>query len=423
MDRTRNRYDSSLICLYALGREAIVPQHVREQVPHSTASTWRHLDTTLFVGHELRDFHGEAIDHYALLCKYRLLKRTVCTLQRVWDRVASTVLPVLQRTRSQEELYVGAVQQMADVMPFGRALRIARLSATAFRARITRIRERCGLSVIGTCFQRHPLQLSVGEVRKLKALFHEPAYALWPAASLFYQGRRAHGLHLSRSTFYKYVRALGLHRPRPKAALQRHGIRATAPNQYLHMDTTHWKVDADHTLSIAIVSDNFSRAVLGFSIALNKGAANVLEALKQALATMVQHHPHQQHVLLVSDDGGENKAGFISDLVVHNERPLITHLIAQQDIRFSNSPVEAVNKILKGYLRQMRPQGVAATEEAIRWALHDYTHDRPHGSIGGLTPFERYLHPELVIDDSAQRRMAQALRIAANRGKGCGTCA
>ena len=90
--RTRQRYDSSLICLYALGKESLVPRQLRAQVPHSTASTWRGVDLSRFVGHELRGFHGEAIDHYALLCKYRALRRTVCTIARVWDTVAGIML-------------------------------------------------------------------------------------------------------------------------------------------------------------------------------------------------------------------------------------------------------------------------------------------------------------------------------------------
>jgi len=65
--RTRLRYDTSLVCLYAIGREALIPQQLRARVPQSTASTWRTLDTALLVGHELRAFQGEAIDHYALL--------------------------------------------------------------------------------------------------------------------------------------------------------------------------------------------------------------------------------------------------------------------------------------------------------------------------------------------------------------------
>lgn len=203
---------------------------------------------------------------------------------------------------------------------------------------------------------------------------------------------------------------------------KREGLQASAPNQYLHVDTTHIRVDPDNTLSVAIVSDNFSKAVLGTSVALNKGAANVLGALRQALATIRAHYPNHASTSVVCDGGSENKAALVTELLLSSEQPTFERLIARQDITFSNSPVEAVNKILKGYLRCIRPQGVAATRAAIEWALNDYTHSRPHGSIDGLTPWERYLDPGHKPGNSAQRRMAQVLRIAANRGAGCGTC-
>jgi len=420
--RTRNRYDSSLICLYALGREQLVPAHLRERVPHSTASTWRGMDVTQFVGGELRSLHTEALDHYTLLCKYRLLKRTLCTISRVWDGIADTLMPALHKSQTHGDRLIDAVQQLFTVMTRETALRLARISSTAFHNRLARIKERCGLSVVGRCFKRHPLQLSVVETKKLKALFGEQAYEHWPASSLFHQGWRAHELHMARSTFYKYVRALGLQRPRPKAMRKREGLKATEPNQYLHLDTTHVRVDPDNRLSVAIVSDNFSKAVLGISIALNKGAANTAAALKEAIATIQKHHPQHKSANLVCDGGGENRASVVTELILGTEQPEITRIIAQQDIVFSNSPIEAVNKILKGYLRRMKPQGVAATIAAIRWALHDYTHVRPHGSIDGLIPWERYLDPTRKPDNSAQRHLAMVLRIAANRTNGCGTC-
>ncbi|MBK7944537.1 MAG: hypothetical protein IPJ85_04160 [Flavobacteriales bacterium] len=67
---------------------------------------------------------------------------------------------------------------------------------------------------------------------------------------------------MARSTFYKYVRA-GPATATAQAMRKREGLKATAPNQYLHVDTTHVKVDPDNTLSIAIVSDNFSRLCWG----------------------------------------------------------------------------------------------------------------------------------------------------------------
>ncbi len=93
------------------------------------------------------------------------------------------------------------------------------------------------------------------------------------------------------------------------------------------------------------------------------------------------------------DGGSENHASTVVKLLLNTDQSELTKLIAQQDIIFSNSPAEGINKILKSYLRRLKPQGVAATMAAIRLALNNYTHVRSHGSIDGLIPRERYLDP------------------------------
>ena len=75
--------------------------------------------------------------------------------------------------------------------------------------------------------------------------------------------------------------------------------------------------------------------------------------------------------------------------------------------------------------RTARPFGGSCQGWRSRFTLRrskDYTHVHPHGSIDGLIPWERYLEPERKPDNSAQRRMAQALRIVANRMGGCDAC-
>ena len=70
------------------------------------------------------------------------------------------------------------------------------------------------------------------------------------------------------STFYNYAALLGLKRKRLKGLVKRQGIRATTPNEYLHVDTTFWGLDHDLKAAIVLVSDNFSKAILGWNIAL-----------------------------------------------------------------------------------------------------------------------------------------------------------
>ena len=97
-------------------------------------------------------------------------------------------------------------------------------------------------------------------------------------------------------------------------------------------------------------------------------------------------------------------------------------MIALQDIVFSNSAIEGINKILKQYLRYYNPQTLEAAERVVKIMIQDYGSKRPHGSLGGLIPMERYKDPTLRLDRKEQIHQARAVRIEQNRQVNCGMC-
>ena len=306
-------------------------------------------------------------------------------------------------------------------MPKRTAFRLLRLSPAAFYERLNRLKMRCGISPLDRCLKRHPLQLSLPEVQKIKQLFSDSSKACWPAVCLYYYGLRYKKLYISLSTFYKYVNLLGLKRTFAKPIHKRKGLTAEQPNQYLHVDTTEWRLEDGSRIFFAFVSDNFSRAVLGASVALHKTAENVKAAVQQAIATLQKHHPLQQCSALVSDNGSENKAATVAALLQQTERPTLQQLIAQKDIIYSNSPVEAVNKIVKRYLRHYRPYHLAAAEALLPQLLHDYNYQRPHSSLAGCTPMEAYTG-STARNYRAEKQQAKALRLKQNSTDHCQSC-
>jgi putative transposase len=256
----------------------------------------------------------------------------------------------------------------------------------------------------------------------IKALFANPALALWPGTSLYYEGLRNRGLHIALSTFYKYTTLLGLKRKWPRPAAKRQGIRAAGPNEFLHVDTTYWKLGEGLEAAIVFVSDNFSRAILGWRVALGKHAANVVEALRDTVATIRRYHPGQACAVLVADGGGENHALCVDELLQATDHPAITKIIARKDIRFSNSPIEAINKIFKRYLRHYQPRTLKPLEQVTALFAHDYGSLRPHGSLKGLIPMEAYTRPGLAMDFRQRIREARASRIEENRKVNCAIC-
>lgn len=125
---------------------------------------------------------------------------------------------------------------------------------------------------------------------------------------------------------------------------------------------------------------------------------------------------------LFSDDGSENKGSVSAFASTSQYR--INSVIAQIDTSFSNSVVEAVNKIFKSnyWPRDFSGQ-VNKALEIISDMVYDYTYIRPHGSLSGLTPFEALMNENKEsIVPADQIRIAATTRISENLNSNCTDC-
>ena len=118
--------------------------------------------------------------------------------------------------------------------------------------------------------------------------------------------------------------------------------------------------------------------------------------------------------------GGSAHEG--GELLRATDHPIITKIIARKDIRFSNSPIEAINKIHKQYLRHHQPTTQAAWFQVTEAFADEYSMLRPHGSLKGLTPMEAYTRPDLKLDFRQAIREARPQRIEENRKVNCPLC-
>lgn len=422
INRQRNRYDSFLIWMYSSQREYLIPADIKAEIPHSTASTWRSLDYRELIGHELRHIQEEAVNHYSLMEQHQNLKRTIRVITKVWISISEHVLPYIHKQKELQGKVVNCVQDLFTALPKKIVLRLSGLSPSMFYERLSLVKMKCGISPSQRCFKRHPLQLSLSEVRKIKHLFNEPEMACWPASSLYYFGVRYRELYISLSTFYKYVRILGLKRRFRPPIKKLVGLRSSKPNEYLHVDTTIWELEHGVKAYVVFVTDNFSKAILGYALSLSNTAANVRKALEMAIGTIAEHHPKHACTVLVSDGGSENNAMLIEDLLNETKHPKITKVVALKDISFSNSPVEAINRIFKRYLRHYHPKTESTLNTILDFFVNDYGTIRPHGSIAGLCPMECYSNPDVVLDFREEKRKARSIRMAQNMGVECKIC-
>jgi len=102
----------------------------------------------------------------------------------------------------------------------------------------------------------------------------------------------------------------------------------------------------------------------------------------------------------------------------------IHKLVALRDVHFSNSIVEAVNKVVKyRYLFPKKLPDGASLDKAVGEAILDYNDRRPHGSLDGLTPSEAYDGiDKKSMRTSEKLKMAQKARIEYNRQSRCQKC-
>jgi transposase InsO family protein len=418
----RKKYDTFLVWLYLNGMEHLIPKHIRDNIPHSTISTWRNnVDYNSFYGHELRAVLQQAMEQYILQEENRQLKLLIRVIIKSWLSVAGILMPVIKKNKEYHELLINEVQRLFTVIPKRTALKIARISSTAFSEYLTRLKFKCGISPAQLCVKRHPLQLSLGEIENITSLFAD-AHPVWPASSIYYKGLREGKLYISQSTFYKYTQLLGLKRPRYKGQKKTKGLVASKPNEYLHVDTTFFELDDGSKVAVAFVSDNFSKIILGSSMSLTNKAHNVVQALEETIQVIQKHHPSHLSSTLVADGGSENHAEEVEILLEQTKSPMFNKVIALKSIRYSNSPVEAINKIVKQYLRYYKPKTAKEVIKVIEYALHDYNEIRPHGSLKGLIPMEAYLAPDRKLSFKMEIKGAVKKRIEDNQKANCLLC-
>ena len=134
------------------------------------------------------------------------------------------------------------------------------------------------------------------------------------------------------------------------------------------------------------MQDNYSRAILGYQVSLERRACHTFENLSKVKAEYLVP-ANISECMLLTDDGSENY-GEVIQWITGSDAPKIRHVIAQVDIHYSNSMIEAANKQLKNrFLYHQKINNFSNLENYLSKAILDLNH-RPHGVLNGLSPME-----------------------------------
>ena len=159
------------------------------------------------------------------------------------------------------------------------------------------------------------------------------------------------------------------------------GMEITRANQLWVSDITYWKVSGNY-LYISLITDAYSHKIIGYHLAETLESVETIQALKMALRqlppSLTQKPIHH------SDRGVQYcSESYVKLLQDKNIRISMT----ENGDPLENAIAERMNGILKEeYLRHDKPENKEQANKQLLRAVKLYNEQRPHLSIGLLTP-------------------------------------
>ena len=164
-------------------------------------------------------------------------------------------------------------------------------------------------------------------------------------------------------------------------------------NQLWVSDITYWKINTNTHLYISLITDAYSRKIVGYNVAETMEAVQSIQALQMALASLggdagplqLTHHSDRgiqycstKYVKLLQDKG-------IKISMTENGDPL------------ENAIAERVNGIIKEeYLDYYTTTCIKEAKHNLVNAITLYNNERPHMSIENFTPNQVHNNPKQI---------------------------
>lgn len=160
------------------------------------------------------------------------------------------------------------------------------------------------------------------------------------------------------------------------------GFYPTAPNQLWVSDITYIVVGSSFAY-LSLITDAYSRKIVGFYLSIDLSAEGCIRALEMAL----DNNPVLGRLIHHSDRGSQYCC---SDYVKILHDNFIKISMTQNGDPRENAIAERVNGILKDELFDKSYLNYKEAVRSVSIAISIYNHQRPHGSIDYLTPIEAH---------------------------------
>jgi transposase InsO family protein len=319
-----------------------------------------------------------------------------------------------------KKILLRSIERARKILPLSAALRITRLSASRYHGWCL-TEAGCDLDDQPSCPRVVPTRLTPDEVDKMRQMVESDGHRHMSLRALALHAQRIGRILASPSTWYRLVKKAGWRRPRNRVypAKPKIGIRAKAPGELLHLDVTIIRLLDGTRAYLHAVIDNYSRRILSWTLEESLGSGGTCRILRESV---LQLKNCPEHTIVVADSGSENVNGAVDDFLDGEE---LTRVLAQVEITFSNSMIEAFWRSLKHswlYLHSL--DSFAALRRLIEFYVTAHNEVMPHSAFQGQTPDEVFfgIGDEVTKRLSEARESARGKRMDVNRAVRCGVC-
>lgn len=199
--------------------------------------------------------------------------------------------------------------------------------------------------------------------------------------ALFDLLRQTRMLVLPRRAYHKTTHSHHRFRCHPNLLKAGDGqVRAEASEQVWVADITYLPT-REQCAYLSLVTDAYSRKIVGYHVHDSLHASQVGQALKMAIKGRRGHQPLVHH----SDRGVQYCSTEYQD--IHRQHGLVCSMTDGYDC-YQNALAERVNGILKNELLLQRPANLDEARRMVRESVAIYNSERPHLSLELKTPDE-----------------------------------
>lgn len=412
-------YNSYHTDIKLLAKRQKLPQKYSQNIDRSTIWRWSKEPDNKYLGQDLSKI--EVLSNF-------LQRKEADRVIRAYLQVASVISKILSGSKliqkeisMQKDLFVKRLIGLREDINLKLILKLCKITPTVFYAWKKQVQYNCRSSPIHFCRKLFPNQLTENETSRIKELLSDQEFKYWPINSIAYYAQWNNLIHASLATWYNYAKSLNITRKKIKKQKYGPGIRAFKPHEIWHADITIVKCLNGMKYYVYILMDNYSRFILDYRIADKVSARIRLNSIRDAYNKYI--HGTENQIELIVDGGSENNNIDVESFIASNKGRL-KKFIAGKDIRFSNSMVEAQNKLFKyNYLFKATYEDGYQLRKLFAYSVNDFHFKRPHHSLKGLTPHEALSGISLPDERMKQlNEAARRARIEENRKNLCGIC-